>query len=41
MLTMTEPQARMLAYQDGFLLAAVLIFAAMLAALLMPRQRPA
>jgi EmrB/QacA subfamily drug resistance transporter len=38
--TMMEPQARMLAYQDGFLLVALLILAAMLAALLMPRKRP-
>ncbi len=37
--TMLEPQARLLAYQDGFLIVAVLFFAAVLPALLMPRRR--
>jgi hypothetical protein len=38
---MMLPQARTLAYQDGFMLVAVLFFLTLVPALLMPRQRPA
>jgi hypothetical protein len=37
--SMLEPQARLFAYQDGFLVVAVMFFVAVLPALMMPRRR--
>ena len=37
--TLLVPKARLFAYQDGFLVVAVMFFAALLPALLMPRRR--